>query len=74
VSGRAQRPVAVNLLDPTESDLRAAASLELASRSVAAVASGAGVNDRRSLWPWLLLACLAILMVEWWIYNRKVMI
>ncbi len=74
VSGRAQRPVAVNLLDPAESDLRAAPSLELASRSVAAVAGSAGVTDRRSLWPWLLLACLAVLMVEWWIYNRKVMI
>jgi hypothetical protein len=74
VSGRAQRPVTVNLLDPFESDLRVPESLDFATRSVAASASGRDANERRALWPWLILACLGALMVEWWIYNRKVAI
>jgi len=23
-------------------------------------------------WPWLLLGAIAVMMFEWWIYNRKV--
>ena len=26
----------------------------------------------RKLWPWLLMAALAIVLFEWWVYNRKV--
>ena len=74
VSGRAQRPVPVNLLDPFESDLRAPESIDLATRSIAASAGDRNVNERRSLWPWLILGCLLVLMIEWWIYNRKVAI
>lgn len=74
VSGRAQRPIPVNLLDPFESDLRVPESLDFATRSVAASAGGRDANERRALWPWLVLACLLVLMVEWWIYNRKVAI
>lgn len=74
VSGRAQRPIPVNLADAFESDLRAAPSLELASRSVAPAQSRADAPSRRSLWPWLLLGCLAVLMLEWFIYNRKIAI
>ena len=30
--------------------------------------------ERKSIkdwWPWLLMGALAILMFEWWIYNKK---
>jgi hypothetical protein len=27
---------------------------------------------RRETWKWLLLAGLAVLLVEWYIYNRRV--
>lgn len=74
VGGRAQRPIAANLLDAFESEARAIATLDLGVRRIEssdADRSGAG---RRALWPWLILACLAALMVEWWVYNRKVMV
>ena len=65
------RRVAVNLLDPLESDVRSAAVLPFASGDVAAVAEGESRTPRR-LWPWLLLAALAISLFEWWVYNRRV--
>lgn len=65
------RRVAVNLLDPLESDVRSAAVLPFASGDVAALAAGESQSPRR-LWPWLLLAALAICLFEWWVYNRRV--
>lgn len=72
VDGRVRRAVAANLLDPAESDLGTRLKLGLQSKLVDAQ-SGDAAGVRR-LWPWLLLACLLIVMVEWWIYNRKVAI
>jgi hypothetical protein len=71
VSSRAVRPFAVNLLDTAESDLATAPRLELASTQVAAAASQES-RTVRPLWPWLLLGALAVTMLEWFIYNRKV--
>jgi hypothetical protein len=70
--GRSQRPVAVNLLDQGESDVGTAKDLVLASRVVSA-AEGKAQGARR-LWPFLLLAALLVVLLEWYIYNRKVMI
>ncbi len=72
VDGRARRALAVNLLDPQESDIAAADKLSLPSRVVQAQA-GSGGGTRR-LWPFMLLLALAVMLVEWYIYNRKVMI
>lgn len=69
--GTATRRVAVNLLDPDETDIRTKAVLSFASGDVAASAQGSAQTPRR-LWPWLLLGALAISMFEWWIYNRRV--
>jgi hypothetical protein len=69
--GTATRRVAVNLLDPDETDIRSSAVLSFASGDVAASATGSAESPRR-LWPWLLLGALAISMFEWWIYNRRV--
>ncbi|MGP1310025.1 MAG: VWA domain-containing protein [Phycisphaerales bacterium] len=74
VNDRSQRPVAVNLLSPHESDIRTEESLDLATRSVAAQPGSGAREQRRALWPWLILGCLAVLMLEWWVYNRKVML
>lgn len=71
VGGRAVRVLAANLLDAEESDIRPAGSLDLASRVVRASA-GAGSNlERRRLWPWLLAAALAVVMLEWWVYQNR---
>lgn len=66
-----RRRVAVNLLDPLESDVRSAPALPFASGDVAALAEGQSEAPRR-LWPWLLLAALSICLFEWWVYNRRV--
>ena len=69
--GRASRPIAANLLDPAESDLGTRASLALARGEVAAKTDRTA-DLTRKLWPYLLLGALAIVIFEWFIYNRKV--
>jgi hypothetical protein len=71
--GRARRPIAANLADPNESDIGSARTLALANDEVAAQNDDESVLTRK-LWPYLLLAALAIIMLEWWVYNRKVAI
>ena len=71
--GRAQRPIAANLLDPAESDLGTVPLLFMGSAEVQANPDRE-VNLTRKLWPWLLLGALAIVMLEWYVYNRKVAI
>lgn len=66
--GRAARHIAVNLLDPQESDIRSNAVLSFASGDIEAAARGSAEAPRR-LWPWLLLGALAVSLFEWWIYN-----
>ncbi len=68
---RAIRTYAANLLDPAESDIAASPMLLLAGEPLAAE----DADEARAmirLWPWLILAALAVLMLEWYVYNRKV--
>ncbi len=68
---RIARFYAANLLNPAESDITPAPQLTLASDIVRAQGTTRQEVTRR-LWPWLVLAALAIVMLEWWVYNRKV--
>jgi hypothetical protein len=63
---------AVNLFDPRESDLQPRASLDLGHETV----PGQPVRQptRRELWKWILVVALIVLVVEWYIYNRRVFI
>jgi hypothetical protein len=75
---------AVNLFDRQESDVRLRArqdakegiqtveSLSIGYVDVAAQSPSSPV--RKELWTWLLLAALAVLVAEWYIYNRRVYI
>ncbi len=66
---RAER-VAVNMNSREEGSVQAAESLDFASERVAGVVGG---GERLSaLWPWLLLAALAVLLLEWWVWLRRV--
>lgn len=68
---RAIRTYAANLLDSAESDIAASPLLLLSGQRIDAES----VEQARAmirLWPWLILAALAVLMLEWWVYNRKV--
>lgn len=71
VDGRAMRTFAANLMDAAESDVGSSDELALATQVVRASSAGRSVTDRK-LWPWLLLGALGIVLLEWFVYNRKV--
>jgi hypothetical protein len=64
------RPIAVALQDPREGRIGALESLALGLETVRGVKGGE--SGRSALWPWLLLAALAVLTLEWLVYLRKV--
>ncbi len=70
-AGRVSRFFAANMSSSDESDVRTAEQMTLASQTVTAQQNESRREVRR-LWPWLLLAALAMVMFEWFIYNRKV--
>jgi hypothetical protein len=70
--GRIRRRFTANLLSPEESDNRAAPDVQIASRAVGVASDSDRARSPRKLWPWLIVAALLIMMLEWWIYNRKV--
>jgi hypothetical protein len=63
---------AVNLFDAIESDVRPSAAVQTQYEDIAGTA-GWEVK-RHEAWKYLLLAALAVLLVEWYIYNRRVYI
>jgi hypothetical protein len=62
--------LAVNLFDTRESDLRPAEKLEIGYEEVQA--QQAKRTSRQELWKWLLLGAIGVLILEWYIYNRRV--
>jgi hypothetical protein len=65
-----QRLFAANMLDPAESDVSTLSTIALANTLISAESA----TERRRVkdwWPWLLMGALAILMFEWWVYNKK---
>ena len=64
--------LAVNLLDPRESNIAVRDDLEIGYEEIAG--NDTVVPARREYWPWVILAALFVLLVEWYIYNRRVFI
>jgi len=62
----------VNLLDARESDLTPRDEIQWQAETVAGTRRA--LKENREIWPWLALAALSVLMVEWFIYNRRVYI
>ena len=62
----------VNLFSGRESDLAVADSVKMGFDKVAA--SGTTIQARKETWRWILLFGLALLMVEWIVFNRRVFI
>ena len=60
---------AANLLDFHESAVTPAAALEIGRSEVAAERDR--IRQNRELWRWLVLAALAVLAAEWWVYSRR---
>jgi hypothetical protein len=69
--GQVARVFTANLFDLAESDVRAAADVPFAS-TVASAVERQGSKADQKLWPFLLLGALGVVMLEWFIYNRKV--
>jgi Ca-activated chloride channel family protein len=61
---------AVNLLSDTESNITPQSLQAGPDRQVDETTSVARVN--REIWRWLAVAALAILLLEWWAYHRRV--
>jgi len=61
---------AVNLFNAAESDTRVKPRIEIGQTTVAGQA--APRTTRRGIWKLLLIGGLAILLLEWYIYNRRV--
>jgi len=63
---------AVNLFDGPESDIRPSPEVQIGRGTPVAAQTASAETTRRELWKWLLLAGLAVLLVEWYVYNRRV--
>ncbi|MEQ9617459.1 MAG: BatA and WFA domain-containing protein [Phycisphaerales bacterium] len=74
IDGRPHRPIPVNLFDPEESSLRVEENLALVTgvTSTSNANAGSAGDERLPLRHWALLGLLGMLMLEWYIYNRKV--
>jgi len=59
---------AVSLFDPGESTVRPAEQIRLGSTTIRPSRSQA--SGEYEIWPWLALAALALLSLEWWVYHR----
>lgn len=62
---------AVNLFDPNESNLEPRGSVKIGDVDIAA---GAQREQLRDLWRWPILLGLGVLLLEWWVYNRRVQV
>ncbi len=62
------RAFAVNLLNEPEGDIRPAEKILTHESSSVQLAGG---SQYMPLWPWAVGLCLALVMLEWWVYHRK---
>lgn len=72
--GSVLRKYTANLLSPAESFVPSAKSIELASTVVQGQGPQGSAVTMRETWPYALMFVIFILMIEWYIYNRKVQI
>jgi hypothetical protein len=63
------RHFAVNLLDANESNIEPRTDIKLGDDEVAA---GQERRQPREMWKWMALTALILLLIEWYIYNRRI--
>jgi hypothetical protein len=66
-----QRSFAVNLLDANESHIEPKKEIHIGNERFSA---GQERKQPLELWKWIILLALVLLMMEWYIYNRRVFI
>ncbi|HTQ38534.1 MAG TPA: BatA and WFA domain-containing protein [Pirellulales bacterium] len=62
----------VNLFDPAESDIPTAKDKSIEIGHVTVEGRAAYESGRQETWKWLLVAGLVVLLLEWYMYNRRV--
>jgi len=70
--GKAIDQFAVNLFDPGESDIRPNRSPSIKVGDVEVKGEGVWQAARKEIWKTVVLIGLAVLLVEWYIYNRRI--
>jgi hypothetical protein len=68
-SGALQRSFAVNMLDADESNIEPRSTVYIGPDAVTA---GRERSQPRETWKWLVLAALTFLLLEWYVYNKRV--
>jgi hypothetical protein len=63
-----QESFAVNLFDQDESDITVRTPTFGTTQLAVAAQEEVG---QREFWPWVTLAALGILVIEWWVYHRR---
>lgn len=63
------KQLAVNLLDTAESDPRTAQTIKIGTSQESI--DEETVEVRKEVWPWFVWAALAVLLVEWLLYARR---
>jgi hypothetical protein len=71
-NGVSPRTFAVNLADANESDIVPREILQVGGEKLAVQEDLQGANQ--PIWPYAILAALAVLCLEWYVYNRRVMV
>jgi hypothetical protein len=72
-NGVRQRSFAVNLLDAQESNIEPRTAVQLGAVRVQGTPEGrAQIPQTRELWKWFIVLAVGLLLVEWYIYNRRV--
>jgi hypothetical protein len=69
---KALQRFAVNLFHAPESDVRTSPEIQIGRGEPIEAQASAWEITRRELWKWLLLVGLIVLLVEWYVYNRRV--
>ena len=71
-NGVSPRTFAVNLADANESDIVPREILQVGGEKSVVQEDLQGAN--KPVWPYAILAALAVLCLEWYVYNRRVMV
>ncbi len=61
----------MNLLDVDESCIEPRPSVQIGAKEVLA---GQETRQPRDLWKWLIVAALGMLLLEWYVYNRRIFV
>lgn len=71
-AARSVESFAVNLLDPVESHIAPNDAFEVGGEHVASIRGAIKINQ--PLWPYAVGTAMVFLLLEWWVYNRRVMV